>query len=482
VYTKEVGVRKALGSKRMSLVRKFAFESFLTTIIAFLLALIMVSAILPWFCNISGKTLNIPWTNVYFWLLCVLFIIITNLLSGAYPAIYLSSFQPLKALSGSVKQSRWGINTREFFVVFQFTISIALIIASLVIFKQVVYSKNRPVGYSPKGLIVLNMNTPDYRGKYSILKDELKNTGAVEEITAANYPITDTKGWNSNYTWTGKDENLRGSFNVVYVTPTYAKTMNLKFVEGRDFLPDSRSDMSSAIINESAQRLMGLNSPIGEVVIRPELSPVTIIGVVSDMVKGSPYEPTDPVFIFPSEGDLNWLYIRINPNLSVSNALSKIQPIINKIVPLSPFDFSFVDVQFNDKFKEEVQFGNLVLLFTILAILISCLGLFGFAAFIAESRTKEIGIRRVNGAKVFEILVLLTNNFTARVLIACIIACPVSWYSMNFWLEGFSYRTTMSWWIFFLACIGTLFIALITVSWQSWRAATRNPVEALSYE
>jgi putative ABC transport system permease protein len=486
-YSKEIGIRKTLGSERYQLIEQLLSETMIATFIAFLLALCTTWAVLPWFNQVSGKEISIPWDNYWFWLLTIAFLFIVSLLTGSYPAIYLSSFKPLKALGGVNHKTSLGATTREVLVIFQFTISIALIIASVIIYKQVQYTKNRPVGYTAKGLISLYMNTPDYKGKYHTLRDELKKTGVVQEIAVANNPILSMKGWSPDYNWRGKNKEFNPSFLTMKVSYEYGKTIGLQFASGRDFSRDLQSDQSGILINESTLHLMGLTSPIGENVTWFSENPnkpnsYTILGVVKDMVKGSPYELAPPVVMFLSNEDLKWLYIRINPGVSVSEALPKIENVTSKIVPSSPFDYHFVDEQYNAKFMEEERIGKLALFFTLMAIVISCLGLLGFAAFLTERRTKEIGVRRVNGAKVSEILAMLNKDLVKWVVIAFVISCPVAWFTMHKWLENFAYKTELSWWIFALAGFLALGIALLTVSWQSWKAATRNPVEALRYE
>jgi ABC-type antimicrobial peptide transport system permease subunit len=486
-YSKEIGIRKTLGSERYQLIEQLLSETMIATFIAFLLALCTTWAVLPWFNQVSGKEISIPWDNYWFWLLTLAFLFIVSLLTGSYPAIYLSSFKPLKALGGANHKTSLGATTREVLVIFQFTISIALIIASVIIYKQIQYTKNRPVGYTAKGLISLYMNTPDYKGKYHILRDELKKTGVVQEIAMANNPILSMKGWSPDYNWRGKNKEFNPSFLTMKVSYEYGKTIGLQFACGRDFSRDLQSDQSGILINETTLHLMGLTSPIGENVTWFSENPnkpnsYTILGVVKDMVKGSPYELAPPVVMFLSNEDLKWLYIRINPGVSVREALTKIENVTSKIVPSSPFDYHFVDEQYNAKFMEEERVGKLALFFTLMAIVISCLGLLGFAAFLTERRTKEIGVRRVNGAKVSEILAMLNKDLIKWVVIAFVISCPIAWYAMHHWLENFAYKTEFSWWIFALAGLLALGIALLTVSWQSWKAATRNPVEALRYE
>jgi putative ABC transport system permease protein len=485
--SKEMGIRKTLGSGRYQLIAQLLGETFFATIAAFVVALFATALILPWFRSVSGKELHILWDNYLFWLISLAFIIIVGLLTGSYPAIYLSSFKPIHALAGISQKSRIGVITREILVIFQFVISIALIISSLIIYKQIEYSKDRPVGFSSGGLITLYMNTPDYKGKFLIIREELKKTGVIKEIAAANYPVLSTKGWSPDYQWRDKPADYSPSFNTLQVTFEYGNTLGLEFVSGRDFRRDFQSDLTGLVISESAQKLMGMHSAVGEVVTRSSGNPAaprtyTIIGVVKDIVRGSPYEPATPVVMMAGPDDLRWLIMRINPEVSAGMALPKIKEVLGRIVPSSPFDYHFIDDQYNAKFLEEERMGKLALFFTIMAILISCMGMLGLAVFMAEKRTKEIGIRRVNGAKIEEIVSMLNRDFVKSVAVAFVIATPLAWIVMHEWLANYTYKTELSWWIFALAGLLALVIALFTVSWQSWKAATRNPVEALRYE
>jgi putative ABC transport system permease protein len=486
-YTKEIGIRKTLGAARYLMMRKFLSESLLLVLLSFILSFCLIILVLPWFNQLAGKELNVLWGNLWFWFSCLTFILITALLSGSYPAFYLSSFKPAKALKGNKQARNQTAKPRKFLVVFQFAISIILIIGTLTVNRQIQHAKNRPVGYTRKGLITLRPRSPEYSKKFHVLKNELKKNNAVYEVAAGNYPVTNNRGSNPFFEWKGKPSGVDPSFNTIKVSNEYGKTVGWELLSGRDFSKELKSDLSGVVINESAQKLMQLNNPVGETL---KWSPphfkeprfYTILGVVKDMVKSSPYESTAPSIIFLSEKKLTWLFIRINPAVSAGKALSKIEKTFNKIIPSAPFDYQFADDEYNIKFREEEQVANLASVFAVLAIIISCLGLFGLATFLAERRIKEIGIRKVNGAKISEILSMLNKDFIKWVAIAFVVACPIAYYAMNKWLENFAYKTTLSWWIFALAGVLALGIALLTVSWQSWRAATRNPVEALRYE
>ena len=485
-YAKEIGIRKTIGSTRQQLIRKFLGETFLMTVVSFALALFLTGLVIPWFSEVTGKELSMQWNNQWYWIFSLAFIIVTTFLAGSYPAFYLSSFDPIIAIRGGSRTGVYRAFPRKLLVIFQFAISISLIISTLTVNKQIQFAKERPVGYTREGLISLRPGSSEFYGKYDLIRNELINTGVVEDMATSNYPVTNTLGNNRGFEWDGKDPEFNPTFNTIDVSYEYGKTIGLQFIEGRDFSREFHTDLSGVLINESALNLMGLKSPINKIIWKPsnnqEIKYYTIIGVVKDMVKGSPFEPARPSIIFPSENNMSWLYVRIKPSISANAALPKIEAALSKIMPSTPFNYKFADQEYNAKFKEKEQIGKMAAFFTIFAIIISCLGLFGLAIFLAENRTKEIGIRKINGAKEIEIILMLNKDFIKWVAIAFAIASPIAWYAMNKWLESFVYKTELSWWLFIGAGIISMAVALLTVSWQSWRAATRNPVEALRYE
>ena len=487
-YAKEIGIRKTIGSGRHQLIRKFLGESLIMTAFAFALALGITYIIKPWFGEVTGKELLFPLGNPLYWLSCLAIIVITAILAGGYPAFYLSSFDPVKALRGGNGTNGFAALPRKVLVVFQFSVSISLIICTIIVNKQIEYAKDRPVGYTREGLISFRPGSPEFSGKSQLLRTELRRTGVVDEIATSNQPITNTLGNNGGFSWKGKAPSFDPTFNTINVSYEYGKTIGLQIINGRDFSREFTSDLAGVLINESALKLMGLKNPVGEnltargPIFDQGTNNFTILGVFKDMVKGSPFEPAKPSIVFLTENDLSWLFIRINPMVSASAAIPKIEAVFNKIIPSAPFDYKFVDQEYDAKFSEEERVGKMAAFFTIFAIIISCLGLFGLATFLAEKRTKEIGIRKVNGAKVSEVLAMLNKDFVKWVAIAFVIATPIAYYTMHKWLENFAYKTTLNWWIFALAGLLALGIALLTVSWQSWKAATRNPVEALRYE
>jgi putative ABC transport system permease protein len=484
---KEIGVRKAVGSLRSQLIGQFYCESFLIVVLSFLLSMILVPLFLPWFNDLSGKLVNTPYDNPYFWILSVAFIFITSILAGSYPALYLSSFNPVKVLKGTLKVGRFATLPRKVLVVMQFTVSVALIISTIIIYRQVQVAKDRPVGYTRDGLIMIEKKSSDFDGKYDILRDELKKTGAVSEMSESFGKVTEIASGNGGFKWKGKDPNLNDSFGTLPVTFEYGKTVGWQFVAGRDFSRAFITDSSGMVINESAAKYMGLKDPVGEDVSwKFQDQPVKyykILGVVKDMVMESPYAPAYPtVFMIKGHVGTNQINIKINPNISAGQALPKIEAVFKKIIPSAPFEYKFADQEYASKFAAEENIGKLAAVFAILAIFISCLGLFGLASFVAEQRVKEIGVRKILGASVINLWGMLSKDFVLLVIISQLIASPIAYYFMHNWLQRYQYRTDISWWIFAVTITGAIAITLITVSFQAIKAALANPVKSLRSE
>ncbi len=483
---KEVGIRKTIGSYRSQLVRQFYIESFLVAVLSFIFSMLMVAASLPFFSGLMERNLTLPFGEPLFWIAAIIFITITGLLAGSYPALYLSSFNPVKVLKGTFKAGRLASVPRRVLVTLQFAISMMIIIGTVVIYKQIQFGKDRPVGYSREGLLSLHPRSPYFRGKYDALRAELKKTGVVEEIAESDYSITSTLGWNGGFEWAGKDKNSDDpGFNINMVTYEYGKTIGWDFVVGRDFSREFASDETGVVINRSAQKLMGLENPVGETLIRNsdgKLYNFKILGVINDVVKGRPFEDTDPCLYFLSQSTMGWLYIRLNPNVSAPEALPKIQKVFTDLVPGAPFDYTFADDDYDAKFTNEKRIGTMAGIFSGLAIFISCLGLFGLASFVAEQRTKEIGIRKVMGASVLSVWTLLSKDFLFLVVLSSVIALPLANNVMSDWLETYDYHTTISWSVFAFTTGGLIFITLLTVSYQAVSAAISNPVKSLRSE
>ncbi len=486
--SKEVGIRKTIGSGRWQLIYQFFGESLLVALLSFVLSCLAVVLFLPWFNNLSGKEMEIPWKNFYFWIISVGFIFITGLLAGSYPALYLSSFKPVKVLKGTFRIGQSATIPRKALVVLQFAVSAALIISTVAIYRQIQFAKDRPVGYDREGLIMIDMRSDDYFGKYDLFRNELLNTGVVANVSESMGKTTEVTTGNNSFDWKGRDLSKDASFGTLMVTHEHGKTIGWQLLAGRDFSRKFAADSSGIVINEAAAKYMELKDPVGETVTwkwgNAQPIPYTILGVVKDMVMQSPYEPVNPTmfFIKAPNGGVSCINIRVKPGVGMHKALPQIEAVFKKLVPAVPFEYQFADEEYAFKFAAEERIGKLARFFTILAIFISCLGLFGLASFIAEQRIKEIGIRKVLGASAFSLWRLLSNEFTVLVIISLLIAIPVSYYFMYNWLQDYQYRTTLSCWIFVGAGAGTLLITLLTVSFQTIKAAMANPVKALRTE
>jgi len=483
---KEVGIRKTLGSLRKQLIAQFFAESFLVVIISFGFALSMVFAALPWFNTISQKAMQLPWQAAAFWIFSALFLFVTGMLAGSYPALYLSSFNPLKILKGSFRVGRLASIPRKALVVLQFTVSITLIASTGVIYHQLMFVKDRPVGYSREGLLMMEKKGKEFYDKFETLRAELKSSGAVEEIADAGGPITTTWSGNGGFSWKGYDPEADNSFSTLNVSADFGTTVGWEVVDGRTFSRDIASDSSAIIINESAAKQMNLENPVGETVHWTNLAwnmdkDFHIVGVVHDLVANSPFEPVRPA-IYLNMGGAGWLYLRINPEMSTAEALPKIQATFSKVIPSAPFDYKFASQEYAAMFSTEDNIGRLAVVFTTLAIIISCLGLFGLASFVAEQRTKEIGIRKVLGASVPNLWRMLSGEFVVLIIVACLIAVPLSYYFLYNGISRYDYRTEIAWWIFAAASGGALVITLATVSFQAVKAALANPVNSLRTE
>lgn len=484
---REVGIRKSIGSYRSQLIQQFIGESILIAFISLLCALILAQLVLPAFNSIADKDVFLPLATYQFWLCALGFTIFTGLMAGSYPALYLSSFNPVKVLKGTFRMGHSASTPRRGLVIIQFTFSISLIVATIIVYQQIEFAKNRPVGYDRSSLLTLHPRSPEYNGKFKVLQNEFKKTGVVVEIAAANYPFNSTLGWNGGFEWKGMASTERDiTFNINEVTLEYGKTLGWNFLQGRDFSAELATDTRGVVINESAARVMGLKNAIGEILTKKRdgepSTDYTILGVITDVVKGSPFEPADPCLYFLSSNDLAWLFIRLDPSVSTHEALPKIEKVFTQYIPSSPFDFTFADDEYAAKFSAEDRVGSLATIFSSFAILISCSGLFGLAAFVAEQRTKEIGIRKVMGASVVQVWRLLSYEFILLVAISCLIAVPLSYYYMEDWLAQYEYRTTIQWYVFAAAGGGALLITLMTVSVQAIKAAIANPVKSLRTE
>ena len=478
---KEVGIRKTVGSVRWQITKQFFIESYVVVITAFILSLVLLILLLPLFNTVAGKEIAIPWSNPVFWLLTIAFIFITGLLAGSYPALYLSSFNPLTVLKGTFKAGKGAAIPRRVLVVLQFTVSVMLIIGTIIVYQQIQYAKDRPIGYTQSGLINFGLED-EVKQHFDAIRNDLKNAGAIEEMTASNSPMTGVWNTNGGFNWEGKDPNLAVDFPNNGVTYDFGKTVRWNIKEGRDFSREYVTDSAAFIINESAAKFLGFTNPIGKRLTWND-QPYTIIGIVKDIMQESPFYPVRPTLYHVDHYDnLFNTIVRLNPKKSASSSIKIIEKEIKAYTPDVPFDYKFVDESFGDKFNAEQRMGKLASYFAILAILISCLGLFGMASFVAEQRTKEIGIRKVLGASVVSLWKLLSTEFVLLVILSCVIAAPIAWYYLDSWLSNYDYRINVSWLVFVFASIIALAITLITVSFQSIKAALSNPVKSLRTE
>ena len=479
---KEVGIRKSIGSVRSQLVSQFFCESIVVALLAFVVALGLVYLALPQFNQVADKRLVVLWDNPQFWLAGIGFSLITGIVAGSYPALYLSSFQPVKVLKGTFRVGRLASIPRQVLVVLQFTVSVTLIIGTIVVFRQIEFAKDRPIGYDRSGLINVYLPTEEIHNHFEAVRNELKSQNAIIEMTEAGSPTTQV--WNSNggFTWQGKDPALAVDFPNNGVTHEFGKTVGWQFKTGRDFSRDFASDSLAFVINESAEKFLGFENAVGETLTWNE-QPYTIIGVIKDMIIESRYAPVRPSLWHIARHDNNGVAIlKLNPEMGAHEAVEKVKTVFSKYNPASPFTHEFVDVEYARKFSDEERIGKLASFFALLAIFISCLGISGLASFVAEQRTKEIGVRKVMGASVVNLWGMLSKDFLRLVLFSLLVAMPTAWYLMRNWLEKYEYRSTMAWWIFVAAGLGALAITLLTVSYQSIKAAVANPVKSLRSE
>jgi ABC-type antimicrobial peptide transport system permease subunit len=478
---KEVGIRKSVGSMRFQLINQFYSESLLMALFGFVVSLVLVYLALPMFNEVADKKLSLPLSSPIFWAMGVGFSIITGITAGSYPALYLSSFEPVKVLKGTFRTGRYASVPRQVLVVLQFTVSVILIIGTIVVFRQINHAKNRPIGYDRNGLINIYQSTQDIHNHFETVRNELKRAGAIVEMTESGSPTTQV--WNSNggFTWQGKDPALAVDFPNNGVTHEYGETVGWVFKDGRDFSRDLASDSAAFVINEAAAKFLGFENPVGEVLTWND-EPFTIIGVIEDMIIESPYEPVRASLFHINRYDGNVMILKLNPEISPHEALEKIKTVFTQYNPASPFEYEFVDDEYARKFANEERVGKLASFFAALAILISCLGIFGLASFVAEQRTKEIGIRKVLGASVLNLWGMLSKDFVVLVMISLTIAMPAAYFLMDSWLAKYEYRSTVAWWIFVVAGVGALLITLATVSYQSIKTALANPVSSLRSE
>jgi putative ABC transport system permease protein len=482
---KEVGIRKTVGSLRSQLLSRFFVEAVLIALLSFLCSLIIISAILPFFNELTGKEMFIPWLQPLFWTAGIGFSIITGLIAGSYPAWYLSSFQPVKVLKGTFKAGRLAAIPRKALVVLQFSVSIALIVGVMVVYLQVQTGRTRAAGYDRERLVMLYTPTNEIHDHIDAVRNEIIQSNAATQVAESLNKLTGISFTINELDWDGSGARSDISFGSVNVSPEFGKTIGWKIIRGRDFLSTPGADSLAVIINETAAKLMRLEKPEGTIVKHTAFGKTetyTVVGVIEDMLMESPYESVRPTFYLANRDKGNYLNLRLNAQMSTATALEKIETIIKKYSPGTPFQYQFTDDEYATKFVSEERTARLSGFFALLAIVISCMGIFGLASFMAGQRTKEIGVRKVLGASVFTCWRLLSKDFFWLVIIAFLVAAPLGGYFMSNWLENYQYRTNIPWWVFAAAGLGTMFITLLTVSFQSVKAAMMNPVKSLRTE
>ncbi|MBT1699853.1 ABC transporter permease [Fulvivirgaceae bacterium PWU4] len=491
--SKEVGVRKVMGSVRWQLVSQFLSESLMTVVISFVMALLMTALCLPLFNSMAEKKMIIPWTDLRFILISLVFMLVTSVLAGSYPALYLSSFNPVKVLKGVFRTGSSAGLPRKVMVVFQFTISIVLIIGTMVVFLQIQHAKNRPVGFDREGIVNMAVRTEELaKADYNTLRHELLSSGAATDMAKSDFPITGAMSDDVSLTWEGKDPTTRPLFGMNSCSHDFPKTNGFQFIEGRDFSREITSDSSAVIINEMAARLIASENPVnpknpGQNVIGKKLKFADnkereIIGVIKDQIRWTPFVNQTPHLYYINYRVKGHLTIRLNPNISTHEALKRTEAVIKKYDPLTPFDYKFQDDEYARLFKTEERVGRLATIFATLAIFISCIGIFGLAAFAVSQRTKEIGIRKVLGASALSLWKMLSGDFVRLVTISILVAVPLSYYLADEWLQQYDYRVELPWWVFAVTGALAILLTLLTVSYQSIKAAMVNPVKSLRSE
>lgn len=477
---KEVGIRKTMGSHRIQLITQFLSESMLTTILAFLFSLCLIVLLLPYLSEFGFGNIEISLNNGVLLAFGLLICVVTGLIAGSYPALYLSSFLPVKVLKGIIKPGKNPVTFRRILVVSQFVISIGLIISTVAVIRQVDHARNRPIGYNPDNLISVKATRELYLN-FSGLKQELLNSRHIQAVATTSSPITSVYNKWSDFSWDGKDPDSDIALEALMTEWDFEKVAGLKFKMGRPFSIEHAGDSNAVILNESALKVIGYKDPIGRT-MKSGSREVTIIGVVEDMLMLDPFQPISPGVILFNSQAVNNILVRVKSDSELKTALAAIDPIFKRHNAGQPFEYSFVDDDFNKKFILENQVAKLAGIFAILAVFISCLGLFGLASFMAEQRVKEIGIRKVLGASVMNLWRMLCREFLAMILLSFIIASPLAYYFIDTWLQKYPYRTTQSWWVFITVGFGVAALTILTVSYQALKASAANPVKSLRSE
>lgn len=475
---REVGIRKSIGSRKKELVFQFLGESILITTFAFLLAIVLVELSLPLYNTLVNKKLLIDYSNPYLWTGAIALILLTGTLAGSYPAFYLSSFQPVKVLKGKIQTGKHASLPRKILVTLQFGFSIFLIIGTIVIYQQIMHVKDREIGYDRENLMMIWNNT-ELSDSYETIKNELIATGAVKHVTKSNSPVTSIFA-NNIVEWPGMEPGTRVVFSTIATEYDYVKTMGINLLQGRDFSKEF-NDSTNVIINQAAVDVMGLTDPVGSKV-NMWGGEFTIVGVTENVIMNSPYEPVAPMVVVFEPDWISTITLRLEKTSDLPGSINKIEDVFKRLNPTYPFAYRFADVEFDKKFSSINLVGNLAKVFAALALIITALGLFGLAAFTAEQRSKEVSIRKVLGASVTGLVLMISKDFARLVIFSFILFAPLAGWFLTGFLEEYPYRITIPWWIYPMAGLSALFIALVIVSTQALRAAVNNPVNSLRNE
>jgi ABC-type antimicrobial peptide transport system permease subunit len=492
---KEIGVRKVAGANKRKIVFQFLGESLLIVFVAHVIAMIFVELLLPGFNNLIrnyqssdllmmnfndhiGKQVDVNYHSAGLYIGLITVVLFCGLLAGSYPALYLSSLKPLDTMKGIINKNPGNAGFRRVLVIFQFSLSVLLIICTLIVGNQLKYMQNKKLGFNKDNIGYFQFGLDMRR---EVLKKDLSNNQDIVSVTIADNPFSGMgTGTSGGFNWEGKQEGDKVLFSMLYTDEDYAKTFQLELKEGRFFSSEFSTDATAVVINEKAAEIMGFKDPIGEIVSSGDGSKFRIIGVVKDFHFKSLHAKIEPLIMFMYRGGFN-CFIRMKPD-KISSTIDYVRKTCKSYNPSYPLVYKFLDDDYDNLYWTEQRMSKIFGYFSFLAIIISCLGLIGLSSFMTERRTKEIGMRKINGAKAIEIFSLLSREYIIWVMISIIIACPIAWYAMHKWLQNFAYRINISLWVFALAGVIALLIALLTVSFQSYKAASKNPVEALRYE
>ncbi|WPU91086.1 FtsX-like permease family protein [Mucilaginibacter sabulilitoris] len=476
---KEVGIRKTLGSDKKQLISQFFLESMILVLIAFICAIMAVYLLLPSFNLLVGKQLYLNISEPVFWMGAIIIILFTGVIAGSYPALYLSSFSPVKVLKGTFVAGKGAIAPRKILVVFQFVGSILLISATIIVYQQIQHIKDRNIGYNPNNLI-MTPSTAATDKNFASIKNDLLKTGLIKNVTRTSWMVTEISWRSGPPDWEGKPANANIIFSNMTADVDYVKTMGIKLLQGHEFT-GMPSDTSAVLLNKAAVEAMQIKKPIG-MQLRYDNHKYTVIGVTDNVVMLSPYMPVDPMMVFSDHNNSGYINLRLNNDVKPQQAIQLLRNIYAKYSPADIFEYQFVDDEFGKKFLTEELISRITNIFAGLAIFICCIGLAGLASFTIEKRFREIGIRKVLGATIQQLLVLISTEFLKLVLIAFVIATPLAWWLMHNWLQKYTYHVNISIWLFGVVGILILLLTLIVVSLNTMRAAMANPVKSLRSE